>query len=129
MFVFSINHPMKVYRSGSFEKADGTKGAYIICRECDNQPDGLERPSKSRKPIKFWLETLPEGVVNDGYIIFSEIIGGEWKDIPAVDVNGNRLKDRFGHDIFNSELCLTVEGLKSFTEIPEDVKPGKKAKN
>ena len=113
MFCFAIDTPMKVYRSGSFKKADDTQGAYIICRECDNQPDGLERPSRSKKPIKFWIPELPKGVVNDGYISFSKIIGGEWKDIPATDINGNRLKDRFGHDIYNSELVLIVEGLKA----------------
>ena len=115
MFTFSINHPMKVYKSGTFEKADGTKGAFIICRECDNQPDGLEHPSKSRKPIKFWLDTLPEGVVDDGYITFTGIIGGEFKSVPATDINGNRMKDRAGNDIYNPELVLVVEGLAPFT--------------
>ena len=113
MFCFAVDTPMKVYRAGSFKKADDTQGAYVICRECDNQPDGLERPSKSRKPIKFWLPELPKGVVNDGYIVFNKIIGGEWKSVPAVDINGNKMKDRFGHDMFNEELVLLVEGLKA----------------
>lgn len=127
MFTFSINHPMKVYRSGSFQHKDGTEGAYVICRECDNQPEGLERPSKSRKPIKFWLEKLPEGVCNDGYVIFTTILGGEWKSIPQVDNNGNRMKDRNGNDIFNDELVLVVEGLSAF-EMPKDKEKAAKAK-
>ena len=58
-------------------------------------------------------------------IIFSEIIGGEWKDLPAVDVNGNRMKDRFGSDIYNSELCLIVNGLKAY----EPIETAKKKKS
>lgn len=129
MFTFSVNHPMKVFRSGSFSRKDGTDGAFIICRECDNQPAEIERPSKSRKPIKFWLEKLPENVCDDGYIIFTDILGGEWKDVPATDINGNRMKDRYGNDIYNSELVLVVDGLKAF-EMPADKEQAKKpAKN
>lgn len=129
MFTFSVNHPMKVYRSGSFAHKDGTEGAFIICRECDNQPAEIERPSKSRKPIKFWLDKLPEGVCNDGYIIFTGIVGGEWKSVPQIDTQGNRMKDRNGNDIYNDELILVVEGLKAF-EMPADKEQAKKpAKN
>ena len=123
MFTFSINHPMRVYRSGSFTTKEGTKGAYVIARECDNQPEGLERPSKSRKPIKIWLDELPEGVANDGYVVFSEILGGEWKSVPATDIHGARLKDRYGNDIYNDELVLVVNGLKAF--VPEKAKEKK----
>ena len=125
MFTFSINYPLFAYRAGNFTQKDGTKGAYVICRECDNQPEGLERPSKSRKPIKFWLEDLPEGVTNESYIVFSEILGGEWKSVPQVNEQGERMKDRFGHDIYNDELCLVVNGLKAFVK-PEEPKKEKK---
>ncbi|MBO7423144.1 MAG: hypothetical protein J6T99_07135 [Oscillospiraceae bacterium] len=122
MFKFEVGKPMKVYRSGSFKKADDTEGAYVIMRECDNQPEGLERPSKSRKPIKIWLESLPAGIVNDGYVAFDKIVGGEWKSVPAVDIHGERMTDRFGNSIFNEELVLIVEGLKPVTVEPDKKK-------
>lgn len=127
MFKFEVGKPMKVYRSGNFVNKNGDKGGFIICRECDNQPTDIERPSKSRKPIKFWLPALPEAVCNDGYITFDKILGGEWKSVPQVDNQGNRMKDRNGNDIFNDELVLIVEGLAAF-EMPKDadkVKPKK----
>ena len=124
MFSFAVNKPMKVYKSGSFTRKDGTEGAFIIARECDNQPAEIERPSKSRKPIKFWLPALPDGVCDDGYIIFTTILGGELKSIPAVDVNGNRMKDRFGNDIYNDELVLIVDGPSAFN-MPEDKEKAK----
>ncbi len=115
MFPFSVNKPMKVYRSGSFCRRDGVSGSYIICLECDNQPPEIETPSKSRMPIKFWLESaLPKGICNDGYIVFDTIKGGELRTIPAIDINGNIAKDKYGKIIYNTELVLNVEGLRAY---------------
>lgn len=122
MFSVRINKPLRVYRSGSFKTAEGAEGAYVILRECDNQPPELERPSKSRNPVKIWLDRLPSNVVNDGWIIFDKMIGFDWKSVPATDINGNRLKDRLGHDIFNPEIVAIVEGLTAFDMDKEKAK-------
>ena len=124
MFSIRVNSAIKVSKCGSFEKNDGSKGAYIIARECENQAENLERPSTNKYPVKLWLDELPEGVVEGGFFVVEEILGFDIRHVPATDRNGNRLTDRYGNPSFNDEVVLIATGIQGYP--PKSDKPDKK---
>lgn len=83
MFTIKTNHIYTVSTASSFTRKDGKKGAVIILREKDNQPENAERPSKSMNPVKIWLDELPENVKNGCTIKLNGFSGFDWKHIPS----------------------------------------------
>ena len=83
MFTIKTGEMLKVHSASAFTKKDGTAGAVIILMENENQPENIERPSKSKSMCKIWLDKLPKGIVNGGYITLTKIGGIEWLHIPS----------------------------------------------
>jgi len=76
---FGGKYVVKYARSGL--KKDGTSYGLIAMIESENQPDGLERPSKSKSVVKIWLPTLPSGITDGSVIQIHSFDGFDWKHI------------------------------------------------
>ena len=62
MFSIRKNVAYTVNKAVSGTKKDGSKFALIKLIESENQPEGIERPSKSSYPVNMWLEEFPAAV-------------------------------------------------------------------
>ena len=62
MFTITKNCVLTVNRAYSGPKKDGSRYALIKFVESENQPAGIERPSKSSSTINCWYESFPEGL-------------------------------------------------------------------
>lgn len=76
---FGEKYVVKYARSGN--KKDGTSYGLIAMIESENQPEGLERPSKSKSVVKIWLPTLPKGITDGSVIQLHSFDGFDWKHI------------------------------------------------
>lgn len=81
MFSMRFGEKYKVKYARSGFKQDGTSYGLIAMTENENQPEGLEKPSKSTSIIKIWLPTLPNGITDGSIIVIHSFDGFDWKHI------------------------------------------------
>ena len=63
MFSFRFGQAIRVHTASSFKDSEGNPAFCILMVESENQPEGLERPSKSKSQIKIWGKgELPESI-------------------------------------------------------------------
>lgn len=92
---FGENYKVKYARSGI--KQDGEPYALIAMQECENQPEGLEHPSKSKATVKAWLTGLPKGITDGSIIKINSFTGFDWKHIAS---------EAFGKTVYNDVIEL-----------------------
>lgn len=81
MFSMRFNEKYNVKYARSGYKKDGSSYGLIAMIESENQPDGLERPSKSKSVIKIWLPSLPAGITDGSVITVKSFDGFDWKHL------------------------------------------------
>ena len=86
---------VKYARSGF--KKDGSPYGLIAMVEYENQPDGLERPSKSKSTVKIWLPTLPSGIKDGSVIQVHSFDGFDWKHL---------VHEEYGKPVFQDVIEL-----------------------
>jgi len=75
MFDVNVGQTLKVSYAREGKHQDGTPYAVICCYERDNQPEGIDNPSKSCDSIKIWLDKLPKGITDGCLIQIKSILG------------------------------------------------------
>ena len=108
MFSFRFNQPMRVHTASAFKDSEGNDKFVIIMTEEENQPAGLERPSRSKNQIKIWgTGLLPEKLHNGCLISIESAVGFDWKHVMRKNrMNGEVITDRSGNTIFDSHIEL-----------------------
>jgi len=97
MFSIKINNEYKVKYARSGLKQTGEPYALIAMQENENQPEGLEHPSKSKATVKAWLDKLPAGVTDGCVIKLVSFDGFDWKHISS---------EAFGKTVYNDVIEL-----------------------
>ena len=126
MFTFRFNQSMNVHSASNFKDSDGNDRFVIIMTEEENQPEGLERPSKSKNQIKVWgMGLLPESLHNGCKIAIESFEGFDWKHVPRKNrYTGEVITDRNGYTIFDSHIEL----LSPVIKVLDPVETAKKSK-
>lgn len=108
MFTFRFGQPMKVHTASAFNNKEGNPGFVIILTEDENQPEGIERPSRARNQIKIWgTGEMPSGLHNDCVIQILSAAGFDWKHVPRKNrMTGEVVYDRYGNPIYDSHIEL-----------------------
>jgi len=129
MFTFRFNETLKVHTASAFKNKEGNDAFCIILTEDENQPAGLERPSKAKSQIKIWgVGTMPETLRNDCLIQIESCAGFDWKHLPRKNrYTGEVITDRSGNTIFDSHIELVGPVIK-VVEPAENIKKAKKEK-
>ena len=81
MFTITKGNTYTVNRATSGNKKNGEPYALIKLIESENQPAGIERPSKSNSAVNIWFESFPEGMqgIKDGSLIrILDFAGVKW---------------------------------------------------
>lgn len=76
---FGKVYRVKYARSGA--KQTGETYGLIALVENENQPEGIERPSKSNSTVKVWMPTLPSGITDGCMVKINSFTGFNWKHI------------------------------------------------
>ena len=128
MFSFRLDQSVRVHSASAFKTKEGEDGYVLICTEDENQPEGLERPSRSKNQIKVWGKgAMPEGLHNNCIVQFKSIAGFDWKHLPRKNKNtGEYISDRYGNTIYDSHIELV--GAVIHIVDPVEKAKGKKAK-
>ena len=82
MFNFEIGKSYVVKNARQGTQQNGTKYALLSFVECDNQPEGVERPSESKATVKAWLSELPKGIKDGGIVTLTGMSGFNWQHVP-----------------------------------------------
>lgn len=97
MFSIKFNTQYKVKYARSGYKQDGTGYALVAFVENENQPEGLEHPSKSKATVKAWLPFMPQGITDGCVINLISFDGFDWKHIAS---------EAFGKTVYNDVIEL-----------------------
>ena len=97
MFSINFNSELKVKYARSGMKQTGEPYAVIAMVENENQPAGLEHPSKSKATVKAWLSEMPKGVTDGCVIKLISFDGFDWKHIAS---------EAFGKTVYNDVIEL-----------------------
>ena len=97
MFSINFNGEYKVKYARSGLKQTGEPYALVAMIENENQPAGLEHPSKSKATVKAWLSKMPEGVTDGCVIVIESFDGFDWKHIAS---------EAFGKTVYNDVIEL-----------------------
>ena len=97
MFSINFNSELRIKYARSGSKQDGTPYAVIAAVENENQPEGVEHPSKSKATVKAWLDKLPEGVTDGCVIRLTSFTGFDWKHVAS---------EAFGKTVYNDVIEL-----------------------
>lgn len=97
MFSININNEYRVKYARAGFKQTGEPYALVAMTEDENQPAGLEHPSKSKSTVKCWLSKLPEGVTDGCVIKLVSFTGFDWKHIAS---------QAFGKTVYNDVIEL-----------------------
>lgn len=97
MFSIKFDNQYKVKYARSGLKQDGSPYALIAMVENENQPEGLEHPSKSKATVKAWMDWLPNGVTDGCIITLKSFDGFDWKHIAS---------EAFGKTVYNDVIEL-----------------------
>jgi len=92
MFTITKGVNLTVNRAYEGTKKDGVHYALIKFVESENQPEGIERPSKSSSTINCWFEEFPEGIsgVKSGDLLkLVDFTGFKWIHENYVDRKGD----------------------------------------
>lgn len=128
MFSFRFNSTLNVHSASAFKNKAGEPGFCIIMREDENQPAGIERPSRSKNPIKIWgTGEMPEGLHNGCQIVIVSAAGFDWKSLPRKHpTTGEQVYDRYGQPIFDPVIELVAPDIH-IVKPEETAKKSKKA--
>ena len=97
MFAININGEYRVKYARSGLKQTGDPYAIVAFVESENQPTGLEHPSKSKATVKAWLDKMPEGVKDGCIVRLLGFDGFDWKHIAS---------EAFGKTVYNDVIEL-----------------------
>lgn len=127
MFAFRFNQNLNVHSASAFNNKAGEAGFVIIMYENENQPEGIERPSRAKNAIKIWgTGEMPEALHNGCVIRIESAAGFDWKFLPRKNkMTGDQVFDRFGNPIFDSHIEL-VAPVIHIVEPTENAKKSKK---
>lgn len=81
MFTITKGGTYTVNKAASGTKKDGKPYALLKFVEAENQPAGIERPSRSNSAVNCWFEQFPEAVkgVKDGALVkLIDFSGVKW---------------------------------------------------
>ena len=81
MFTVLKDEAYTVNRATSGTKKSGNKYALVKFIESENQPKGIERPSKSNSAVNVWYAEFPESLkgVKDGALVrIKDFRGFKW---------------------------------------------------
>lgn len=129
MFTFRFGQNLKVHTASSFNNKNGDQGFVIILTEDENQPEGLERPSRSKNQIKIWgTGAMPEGLHNGCTIQIMGCEGFDWKHLPRKNrMTGDVICDRYGNTIYDSHIELITPEVHIVDTVEKSKKGSKKA--
>ena len=129
MFTFRFGQAMKVHTASSFCNKNGDQGFVVILTEDENQPEGIERPSRSKNQIKIWgTGAMPDALHNGCTITINSAAGFDWKHLPRKNKQtGDYITDRYGNTIYDSHIELIAPEIHIVNTV-EKAKASKKAK-
>lgn len=129
MFSFRLDQSIRVHTASAFKTKEGNDGYVIICTEDENQPEGLERPSRAKNQIKVWGNgVMPEGLHNNCLIQFKSIAGFDWKHLPRKNrMTGEQIYDKLGNPIYDSHIELVGAVIHIVDPVEKAKKGSKKA--
>lgn len=81
MFTITKGQVYTVNKAVSGNKKDGNPYALIKFIESQNQPEGIERPSKSNSAVNVWFESFPKelaGVTDGANVRLLDFDGVKW---------------------------------------------------
>ena len=127
MFTFRFGQTLKVHTASAFKDSEGNDKFVIIFTEDENQPEGMERPSRSKNQIKVWGNgVLPEKLHNDCLVQVESCAGFDWKHVPRKNrYTGEVMTDRQGNTLFDSHIEL-VGPVIHIVEPQENIRKSKK---
>ena len=114
MFSFRFGQAIRVHTASSFKDSEGNPAFCILMVESENQPEGLERPSKSKSQIKIWGKgELPESMHNDCLISIESAAGFDWKhNVRKNKMTGEIITDRSGNTVYDHVIELVAPTIK-----------------
>ena len=100
MFTVKKNSVYRVHSARTGTQKDGKTYAMLKFLECENQPEDLETPSKSKTPLYVWYAAFPEALkgVKDGALV-------KITDFEGIDLYRDSY-ERFGKTEFSPCLRL-----------------------
>ena len=108
MFSVHNGNTFRIKYARTGVKQSGENYAILAFVEKENQPAGLEHPSKSNCTVKAWIDKLPEGVTDGGMV---RLVSQEGFDIKHIQ------NERFGKPVYEdvTEIYKAV-----FVAVPEE---------
>lgn len=130
MFTFRFNQAIRVHTASAFKDGEGNPAFCILMVENENQPDGLERPSKSKSQIKIWGKgELPATMHNGCLISIESCAGFDWKhNVRKNKMTGEIITDRSGNTVYDHVIELVAPTIKVLEPTETAKKSSKKEK-
>ena len=129
MFSFRFGSVMNVHTASAFKNQNGDPGFVIIMMENENQPEGIERPSRSKNQIKIWgTGEMPAELHNGCKITIDNAAGFDWKSLPRKNKQtGEPVFDRYGNPVFDQHIELIAPTIHVINTVEKAKKNSKKA--
>ena len=93
MFTITKNSVYTINKAAQGRKKDGSSYALIKFIESQNQPEGIERPSKSNSAVNVWFESFPkglEGITDGANVRLLDFDGVKWIHEEYCRQNGDK---------------------------------------